>query len=110
MTGPRVEAVTEGIPAEAAAVETSGVRTGKPGNLGIWAFILSLLGIIGLLPIVGSVLGLVLGRVALRQAIARPMRGGRGLAVAAVVISIVTLVFLAFAIATYALVVAFLEI
>lgn len=81
-----------------------------PSPLGIWAFVLAVLGVIGILPIVGSVLGLVLGRVALRQARTRSLTGGRGLAIAAVAISVVTLVLIAFAVAAYALAVAFLEI
>jgi hypothetical protein len=81
-----------------------------PSSVGIWAFVLAVLGTVGLLPIVGSVLGLVLGRVAVRQADSRLVRGGRGLAVAAVVISVVTLAVAALAVATYALVVGFLGI
>jgi hypothetical protein len=63
-----------------------------------------------LLPIVGSTLGFVLGRVAIRRAESRQVIGGRGLAIAAVVISIVTLVVIALAVAGYALSVAYLEI
>ena len=78
-------------------------------NLGIWAFVLACLGLVGLLPVIGSVLGFLLGRVAVRQAESRPLRGGRGLAVAALVVSLVTLIVLARVIAGYALVVAFVE-
>lgn len=81
----------------------------RPSNLGIWAFVLALLGLAPL-PIVGSVVGFILGRVAIRQADTRPLRGGRGLAIAAVTISVVTLVVIALSIAAYALVVAYLEI
>jgi hypothetical protein len=72
--------------------------------------VLALLGIIGLLPIIGSVLGFVLGRVALRQADTRILLGGRRLAVAAVTISVITLAVIALSVAAYALVVAYLEI
>lgn len=95
-----------------AAVETDAPVVGgpaRPSSLGIWAFVLAILGLIGLLPIVGSVLGFVLGRVALRQVGTRGLSGGRGLALAAVVIAVVTLVIIAIGIAAYALVVAFLE-
>lgn len=81
----------------------------RPSNLGIWSFVLSILGLV-LLPIVGSVVGFILGRVAIRQADTRRLRGGRGLAIAAVTISVVTLVVIALSIAAYALVVAYLEI
>ena len=76
----------------------------------IWAFVLALLGLVGLLPIIGSVLGFVLGRVAVRQSDSRRLRGGRGLAVAAVTISIVTLAVIVLSVAAYALIVAYLEI
>lgn len=96
---------------EATTPVTQGVHAApRKGSLGIWAFVLSILGVVGLLPLLGSVLGLVLGRVAVRQADTRPMSGGRGLAVAAVTISIITLVIVALSVAAYALVVAFLEI
>lgn len=81
----------------------------RPSNLGIWSFLLAILGL-GLLPIVGSVVGFILGRVAIRQADTRRLRGGRGLAIAAVTISVITLVVIALSIAAYALVVAYLEI
>jgi hypothetical protein len=68
-----------------------------------------MLGLIGLLPIVGSVLGFVLGRVAVRKAASGPVRGGRGLAIAAVIISVLALVLIALTVAAYALAVAFLE-
>lgn len=82
----------------------------SPGNLGIWAFVLALLGLVGLLPIIGSVLGFVLGRVAVRQSDSRRLRGGRGLAIAAVTISVITLAVIVLSLAAYALVVAYLEI
>jgi len=95
-----------------AAVETDAPVVGgpaRPSTLGIWAFILAMLGLIGLLPIVGSVLGFVLGRVAVRKAASGPVRGGRGLAIAAVIISVLALVLIALTVAAYALAVAFLE-
>lgn len=76
-------------------------------SIGIWAFVLSVLGLIGLLPVIGSVLGLVLGWVALRRTPVSAVRGGRGLAMAAVIIGLVTLVLVMVAAATYSLVVAF---
>ena len=69
-----------------------------------------MLGLVGLLPLVGSVLGFVLGWVGVRQADTRRLRGGRGLALAAVTVSVVTLVVLALAVAAYALSVAYLDI
>jgi len=80
----------------------------RPSNLGIWSFVLAILGL-GLLPIVGSVVGFILGRVAIRQADTRRLRGGRGLAIAAVTISVITLVVIALSIAAYALAIAYLE-
>lgn len=76
-------------------------------SIGIWAFVLSVLGLIGLLPVIGSVLGLVLGWVALRRTPASAVRGGRGLAMAAVIIGLLTLVLVMVAAATYSLVLAF---
>jgi len=69
-----------------------------------------MLGLIGILPIIGSVLGFVLGRVAVRRADTRGVIGGRGLAIAAVTISVIALVVIALGVAAYALVVAYLEI
>lgn len=125
-TTPEEPAAEETAPAKAEAPSTEGaapsesaVYTGgavptepstRPGNLGIWAFVLAMLGVVGLLPIVGSVLGFVLGRVAVRQSDSRRLRGGRGLAVAAVTISIITLAVIALSVAAYALIVAYLEI
>ena len=80
----------------------------RPSNLGIWSFVLAILGL-GLLPIVGSVVGFILGRVAIRQADTRRLRGGRGLAIAAVTISVITLVVIALSIAACALAIAYLE-
>ena len=76
-------------------------------SIGIWAFVLSVLGLVGLLPVIGSILGLVLGWVALRRTPASSVRGGRGLATAAVIIGLLTLVLVTVAAATYALVLAF---
>jgi hypothetical protein len=81
----------------------------RPSNLGIWSFVLAILGLV-LLPIVGSVVGFILGRVAIRQADTRRLRGGRGLAIAAVTISVITLVVIALSIAAYALAIAYLEV
>ena len=81
-----------------------------PSSLGIWAFTLAMLGLVPVLPVIGSVLGFVLGRVAIRQADSRRLRGGRGLAVAAVAISVITLVVVALGVAAYALTVAYLDI
>ena len=117
--------MTEGKPEEPVAEEptadapvaaspTEGVvpaeNPPRPSNLGIWAFVLSLVGLLGLLPIIGSVLGFVLGRVAVRQSDSRRLRGGRGLAIAAVTISVITLAVIVLSVAAYALAVAFLEI
>ncbi len=94
-----------------AAVSGAGAHAApRRGSLGIWAFVLAILGLVGLLPIIGSVLGFILGRVAVRQADTRSLLGGRGLAVAAVTISVITLVIIALSVAAYALVVAYLEI
>lgn len=82
----------------------------RRSSLGIWAFVLAMLGLIGILPIIGSVLGFVLGRVAVRRADTRGVIGGRGLAIAAVTISVIALVVIALGVAAYALVVAYLEI
>ena len=104
---PTPEAKPEEPTAEEPAAEDPAT---SPGNLGIWAFVLALLGLVGLLPIIGSVLGFVLGRVAVRQSDSRRLRGGRGLAVAAVTISIITLAVIVLSVAAYALIVAYLEI
>ncbi len=106
MSGPTVVSVENAAPVSDLPV---GEGSAAPSSLGIWAFVLAVLGLIGLLPIVGSVLGFVLGRVALRQGESRALRGGRGLALAAVIMALVTLVVIAIGIAAYALVVAFLE-
>lgn len=121
-TAPAETTATEEPPAEEPAKETVPVEetvpaavtptepATRPGNLGIWAFVLALLGLVGLLPIVGSVLGFILGRVAVRQSDSRQLRGGRGLAIAAVTISVITLAVIVLSVAAYALVVAYLEI
>ncbi len=97
-------------PVAPAPPQASGAHAApRRSSLGIWAFVLSLLGLT-LLPVVGSVLGFVLGRIAVRRSDTRSVLGGRGLAVAAVTISVVTLVVIALGIAAYALVVAYLEI
>jgi hypothetical protein len=118
--GPDVTPVTD-IPATAvtepesvasapvAQATTSGAHAApRRSSLGVWALALSIAGLV-LLPIIGSVLGFVLGRVAIRRSYAGSIIGGRGLAVAAVVISLVTLVVIALAVAASALSVAYLE-
>ena len=102
--------VDPGTDVEANAPSAGAHAAPRRSALGIWAFVLAILGAIGLLPIVGSVLGLVLGRVAIRKAATGPVLGGRGLAIAAVVISLVALVLIALGIAAYALALAYLEI
>lgn len=104
------EVASSALPSEEASRGAGAHAAPRRGALGVWAFVLSLLGLIGLLPIIGSVLGFVLGRVAVRQADTRSLIGGRGLALAAVTISVITLVVIALGVATYALVVAYLEI
>ena len=94
-------------PAEPEAASVGYAPDQRRSWVGVWAFVLSLLGMIGLLPIIGSVLGVVLGRVAIRQASTRAVRGGRGLAMAAFVISLATLALITVSAATYALVLAF---
>jgi len=91
-------------------VEAVDRPTLRPSSLGIWAFVLAILGLIGILPIIGSVLGFVLGRVAIRRGSTRRLRGGRGLAIAAVTVSLITLVVIALGIAAYALSIAYLQI
>jgi len=95
--------------ADAVAPVTAAEADEGPGrsSIGIWAFVLSVLGLVGLLPVIGSVLGLVLGWVALRRTPASAVRGGRGLAMAAVIIGLLTLVLVMVAAATYSLVLAF---
>jgi hypothetical protein len=104
------EVASSAVPSEEASRGAGAHAAPRRGALGVWAFVLSLLGLIGLLPIIGSVLGFVLGRVAVRQADTRSLIGGRGRAVAAATISVITLVVIALGVATYALVVAYLEI
>ncbi len=104
------EVASSAVPSEEASRGAGAHAAPRRGALGVWAFVLSLLGLIGLLPIIGSVVGFVLGRVAVRQADTRSLIGGRGLALAAVTISVITLVVIALGVATYALVVAYLEI
>jgi len=97
------EAADASAPIPAAEVPEGPGRS----SIGIWAFVLSVLGLVGILPVIGSVLGLVLGWVALRRTPASAVRGGRGLAMAAVIIGLLTLVLVMVAAATYALVLAF---
>jgi putative exporter of polyketide antibiotics len=100
----------EGTLPQVPASDSGGLHAApRRSSLGVWAFALSLAGLV-ILPIIGSVSGFVLGRVAIRKCDAGPILGGRGLAVAAVVISLVSLVTIALAIAAYALVLAYLPI
>lgn len=99
--------VAEEVAAEPEVAEVSEPPDSGRSSIGIWAFVLSVLGLIGLLPVIGSVLGLVLGWVALRRTPASAVRGGRGLAMAAVIIGLLTLVLVMVAAATYSLVLAF---
>jgi hypothetical protein len=104
------EVASSAVPPEESASGAGAHAAPRRGALGVWAFVLAMLGLIGILPIIGSVLGFVLGRVAVRQTDTRSLIGGRGLALAAVTISVITLVVIALGVATYALVVAYLEI
>lgn len=107
---PAAEALPGESPPEQAQQAAAGQPEVAPSSLAVWAFVLALLGLVPLLPVIGSVLGFVLGRVAIRQADSRRVRGGRGLAIAAVTISVVTLAIIALAVAAYALAVAYLDI
>ena len=97
----------EPVTGEIAPVTGSSTGPQRPSSLGIWAFVLALLGAVGLLPVVGSVLGLVLGRVAVRQSLKRRVVGGRGLALSAVIVSVVTLTIIVVVTAGYALFIAY---
>lgn len=79
----------------------------KASSLGIWALVLAVLGLLGVLPIVGSVLGLVLGWVAVRRSSVRRVVGGRGLAATAVAISLITLIAVVTITVVYSLLVAY---
>lgn len=96
-------------PTDLESPPTTGPDSGaqRPSALGVWAFVLAILGVVGLLPIVGSVLGLVLGRVAVRQSVQRRVVGGRGLALSAVIVSVVTLTIVVVVTAGYALFIAY---
>lgn len=101
------EAAQASLAATPGVADSPAAPTPRPSWIGVWALAMSLLGLVGLLPIVGSVLGIVLGRVAIRRADAGPVRGGRGTCVAAFVIGLVTLAVIAFGCAAYSLIVAF---
>lgn len=90
--------------AEAGAPVAAGPAA--PSWIGVWAFVLALLGL-GPLLVVGSALGIVLGRVAIRRSAVAPVRGGRGLATAAFAIGLTTLALLVLLTSAYALVIAF---
>ncbi|MEK9665269.1 MAG: hypothetical protein VW082_11695 [Candidatus Nanopelagicales bacterium] len=92
------EAPTPAEPAEPTATKRSW--------LGLWSVLLSVLGL-AVLPIIGSVLGIVLARLALRRGPAYRVIGGRPLAIVGFWLGTVTLAALVISVATYALVTAF---
>ena len=100
------EAAAEPVAQESPEVQASPEAPPRPSSLGIWALVLALLGLC-LLPVIGSVLGFILGWVAMRRAEVRPVRGGRGLALAALLVGLIPLVLIALGCAAYALVLAF---
>ena len=87
--------------------DTFAEATPRPSWIGIWALACALLGLVGLLPVIGSVLGIALGRVAIRRSSTGPVRGGRGLAVTAFAVGVVTLALIVLLVAAYALIVVF---
>lgn len=93
---PEVQTPTE--PSEPSATKRSW--------LGLWSVLLSVLGL-GVLPIIGSVLGIVLARLALRRGPGCRVIGGRPLAIVGFWLGTVTLAALVISVATYALVTAF---
>lgn len=103
-TGEAIPSETPLDDAETTSADT--VAVARPSWIGIWAFVLALLGL-GPLPVIGSVLGMVLGRVAIRRSSTGAVRGGRGLALAAFVIGLATLALITLTAAAYALVLAF---
>ena len=84
--------------------------TSRPNASAIAALVFAVLGLVGLLPIIGSVLAVILGRVGMREAArgaeAPPgtvaTRGGRGMAIAAFTIGVLTLTVIAVATAALA--------
>ena len=92
--------------AEPVAESTAAPVPPKRSWLALWSVVLSVLGL-GVLPVIGSVLGLVLGRIALRRGPGYRVIGGRPLAMVGFWLGTVTLVVIAVAVATYALVTAF---
>lgn len=111
-TAPAEESVepTPPVSVPAAAVAPTAAGPGAPtkaSSVGIWALALAALGLIGLLPIIGSVLGLILGWVGVRRSATRRVLGGRGLALTAAVISVITLVAVVAITVVYALLIAY---
>lgn len=74
--------------------------------LGVWSIALSVLGL-GPLPVIGSVLGIVLGRLALRRGAGYRVVGGRPLAMVGFWLGVATLAVVAIAVTTYSLITAF---
>ena len=93
-------------PGVAETAPTAEEGPAAPSWIGVWAFVLAMLGLAPL-PVVGSALGIVLGRVAIRRSAVAPVRGGRGLATAAFAIGVTTLAVLVLLSSAYALVIAF---
>ena len=97
-------------PAPAAEGPAPPAPISRPNASAIAALIFAILGLVGLLPIIGSVLAVILGRVGMREAArgaeASPgtvaTRGGRGMAIAAFVIGVLTLALIAVATASLA--------
>ncbi|MFM9134118.1 MAG: DUF4190 domain-containing protein, partial [bacterium] len=84
--------------------------TSRRNASAIAALVFAILGLIGLLPLIGSVLAVILGRVGMREAArgldappgAVATRGGRGMAIAAFIIGVLTLTVIAVATASLA--------
>jgi len=98
-TEPVVAESTEPVVAEP-------TEPGRRSWLGIWALALAILGL-GPIPLVGSVLGIVLGRLALRRVPASSVVGGRSVALIAFWLGTTVLAVIVIAVTTYSLVVAF---
>ena len=102
VTAPAAAAEVTDTPAEIADTPAKLRRSW----LGLWSVALSVLGL-GVLPIFGSVLGIVLARLALRRGPGYRVIGGRPLAMVGFWLGTATLAVFAIAVATYALVTAF---
>jgi hypothetical protein len=61
-------------------------------SLAVVSFILGVLGLVGLLPLIGSLLAIVLGHLARRQVAADPDQDGDGLALTGLIIGYIGLV------------------